>query len=77
MCAALQQQIRQIEFKAQSAKVDDAEVQQMADQLQQFQVANSELQSQLADQVRRHVWCYDASLLAGAATAQQCASAVV
>lgn len=49
--AALQQQNRQIELGARSAKVDDEEMQQLAGRLQQLETVNSQLQSQVADQV--------------------------
>ena len=53
MClAALQQQKRQVELEVQSAKVDDAEVQQLADKMHQLEAANADLQSSLAQEVK-------------------------
>ena len=49
--AALHQQKRQVELEAQSAKVDDAEVQQLASRTQQLQATNAQLQQKLAEEV--------------------------
>lgn len=51
MSAALQQENRLIANEAQSAKVDDAEVQQLSDRLKQAEAANLELQNTVAIQV--------------------------
>ena len=50
--AALQQEKRQVELQAHSAKIDDAEVRQLGARMQQLEAGNSELQSQLAKEVR-------------------------
>ena len=50
--AALQQEKHQVELQAHSAKVDDVEVRQLTAKIQQLEADNSELQSQLAKEVR-------------------------
>ena len=53
--AALQQEKGQVELQVHSAKVDDVEVGQLTARMQQLEAANSELQDQLAKEVRSHL----------------------